>query len=41
MAVIFSSNDRALQIETCEENQIYYGSLLELFDGSSLKNMGQ
>ena len=29
--ISFSSNDRALQIETCEENKIYYRNILSNF----------
>lgn len=39
--ISFSSNDRALQIETCEENKIYYELQQEHLIRNSLKNIKQ
>ena len=39
--ISFSSNDRALQIETCEENKIYYAVILTFLIRNSLKNIKQ
>lgn len=39
--ISLSSNDRALQIETCEENQIYYAVQLEILMMISLNSTNQ